>query len=272
MQRRPVGLGRTRRQCRAQFRSDSAGRGLHRARMNQEQFSDAIQQAYKEALKGADAITANAEAIRREAEAERDAAREARRAAEAEGERLAREYFEKARVQLMEAAVTERLRQLTRAHLEAGRAPAEICDWLGVSAEFVEAIREVVERVDALRAQNATEAFDSNGPGGQGGSGRPGGIAGPGGATLRYQNYGRGGTIWYEDGKTTFDMWWEFAGGDALVIVDIPTPAQWPTRTKLPLEKRQEVLTFVGHRLIADHNGGRGSFVIGENVLTIYGT
>ena len=220
--------------------------------MNQDQFSEAIQKAYKDALAGADAITANAALIRSEAEKELDAAKEARRIAEAEGERMAEEYFEKACVQLKETAVTERLRNLTRAHLEAGKPPEEICAWLGVEPGFVEAISEVLDRVAALR----TTSSSSRRPAGQ--------------PSLRYQNCARGGTIWYEDGTSKFDMWWEFAGGDALVIVDIPPPDKWEVRTKLSLDVRMEVLTFIGENVVADHASGV-SFLIGENVLTIYG-
>ena len=220
--------------------------------MNQDEFSDAIQKAYKAALAGADAITANAALIRSEAEKELDAAKEARRVAEAEGDRITEAYFDKRRVQLMEAAVTERLRNLTRSHLEAGKSPADICTWLGVDAGFVDAVAQVVDRVAAIRASVS-------------GSSRPAGRP-----LLRYQNYGRGGTIWYENGGTTFDMWWEFAGGDALVIVDVPSPEQWEARTKLPLTARTEVLTFVGETVVADHASG-GSYLIGENVITIYG-
>lgn len=220
--------------------------------MNQDQFSDAIQKAYKDALAGADAITANAALIRSEAEKELDAAREARLVAEAEGDRIAEEYFEKRRVQLMEAAVTERLRNLTRSHLEAGKSPAEICAWLGVDAGFVDSIAQVLDRVAVNRAAD---------PASRRPEGRP---------VLRYQNYGRGGTIWYENGRTMFDMWWEFAGGDALAIVDIPSPDQWEARTKLPLDARSEVLTFIAETVVADHASG-GSYLIGESVITIYG-
>ncbi|MBC7777581.1 MAG: hypothetical protein H7246_19260 [Phycisphaerae bacterium] len=87
---------------------------------------------------------------------------------------------------------------------------------------------------------------------------------------LRYGDYGRGGTIYYESPDAHFDMWWEFAGGDALVIVDIPTPEKWEAITKLPLEQREKVLTFIGEQVIEDKNGGEGYFIIGENVLTFY--
>ena len=65
-------------------------------------------------------------------------------------------------------------------------------------------------------------------------------------------------------------MWWEMAGGQALVIVDIPTDAQWEARTKLPLERRIPTLTFIAEQIVEDQISGQGSFIIGENVITFY--
>ena len=74
----------------------------------------------------------------------------------------------------------------------------------------------------------------------------------------------------FESRETKFELWWEFAGGDALAIVEIPTETNWPATTNLPLEKRNDVLRFIGEQIVVDQTGGTGSFIIGENVLTIY--
>ena len=57
--------------------------------MKQEDFAFQMEKAFKDALKQADAITADAERIRKLAEAELDAARETRRIAEIEGDKMA---------------------------------------------------------------------------------------------------------------------------------------------------------------------------------------
>lgn len=220
--------------------------------MKPDDFSKAVEVAYKEALKGADAIKARAEKIREQAQRELDAAKEARAQAEKDSEKMAREYFEGRQKQFMETARTELLRRLVRTHLEAGKTPRDIANWLDVPMNFIENIRQLLERLEQYAGEKRPRTQLDSQP------------------KLRYQDMGRGGTIWFESVDSQFDMWWEFAGGDALVIVDVPSAEQWETRTKLPLAEREKVLQFVGEQIIVDKNGGRGSFVVGENVITFY--
>ncbi len=91
-----------------------------------------------------------------------------------------------------------------------------------------------------------------------------------GNARLHYSTEGRGGTIFFQSDETKFDMWWEFGGGDALAIIDIPSEQHWVARTKLPLEKRAAILDFIGQQVIQDQASGRGTYAISENYLTIY--
>jgi hypothetical protein len=218
----------------------------------QKQFAEQFEAAMKAALKGVDQAN---EALAKERVAvmkELDAAQEARSKAEREGDKMAQAYFEGRQKQFAEAARTELLRNLVRMHLEVGKTPRDIAVWLDVPMDFVENIRQLLERL---------QQYESN---------QPKRLRLEGNPKLRYSDYGRGGTIYYESPDAHFDMWWEFAGGDALVIVDIPTPENWEIRTKLPLEQREKVLTFIGEQVMEDKNGGRGSFIIGDNVLTFY--
>lgn len=75
---------------------------------------------------------------------------------------------------------------------------------------------------------------------------------------LRYENQGRGGTVWYESQETRFGLWWEFAGGDALAIVEIPAEREWEKRTRLPLDRRLETLEFIGEQLVKDQTARGG--------------
>jgi len=87
---------------------------------------------------------------------------------------------------------------------------------------------------------------------------------------VTYQTQGRGGTIYFENDSARFDLWWEFAGGDALVIVEIPTEELWKSRTNLPLADRDNVLTFIAEQIVNDQMSGSGTFVFSENFITFY--
>lgn len=142
---------------------------------------------------------------------------------------------------------------LTVKHLEAGKSQQDIAEWLDVPMDFIKNIAELIARNLKYKAEKAPR------------------LQLPGRKPrLRYKDSGRGGTIWFENNDSSFDMWWEFAGGDALVIVDIPTEQQWVLRTKLPLEQRADILTFIGEQIVADKISGNGSFIIGDDVLTFY--
>jgi hypothetical protein len=201
-----------------------------------------MEKAYKDALKAADAITANAESVLKQAEVERDAAHEARLQAEANSEKMSAAYFEQRREQLMEFSRTELLRNLVRKHLEVGESAADIIHWLAVEPKFVQNIQDVLDRLEKMKQ-----------------------------ATLRITTEGRGGTIYYDSETSHFNMWWEFAGGNALAIIAIPEEKNWTAVTQLPLEQRDTVLRFIGEQVVdRQTTGGRGSFIIGDNVLTIY--
>lgn len=88
-------------------------------------------------------------------------------------------------------------------------------------------------------------------------------------ATLTYTTEGRSGNITYQSPETTFSMWWEYAGGDALVIVNIPTEQEWTNRTQLPLEWREHLLALMAERIVRDRASGR-RYTMEGNFITIY--
>lgn len=206
----------------------------------------------KNSLGGVDqANNALAEA-QKKAENELDRARELHRKVELEGEKMAMEAYEKHRAQYDESAKIKVLRDLTRLHIEAGKSNDEIEAWLGVETDFIENIRAVVERVQKFRTEN-----------------QPKRIVLPGRPVVRFQDYGRGGTVYFESEEAKFELWWEM-GVHALAIVDVPTPDNWLARTGLPPERRSEILHFIGEEIVSRQTTRGGSFIVGENVLTIY--
>lgn len=219
----------------------------------QAQFSTMMEKAMKDALKGLEQTNALLLQQREAALKELDALREERAKAEREGDKMAQEYFEGRQRQFVEAAKTELLRDLTREHLLAGKTPHEIAQWLNVPLSFSQNIQKLLLNIQKFKGQKPVRSAHAWGQ------------------RLRYADYGRGGTIYYESTEGDFDMWWEFGGGNAVVIVDIPSLEQWEARTKLPLSKRAEVLQFIGEQIIADKmSSSNASFVIGDNVITFY--
>lgn len=219
---------------------------------HQQQLAQMFQTVMKNSLDGVDKTNDTLIAARNALEKELEAAKEERAKAEKEGDKMAQTYFEDKQKQFVEAARTELLRNLTLMHLEAGKTVRDIAIWLDVPKNFV-------ENISQLRTRNARYAIN-----------KPQRMYLAGKPKLRYVDMGRGGTIYFENQEITFDMWWEMAGGDALVILDIPTEEQWETRTKLPLERRIQTLTFIAEQIVDDQISGNGSFIIGQNVITFY--
>lgn len=209
-----------------------------------------MEDAYKKALAQSDAIVANAEIIRKEAEAELDAAREIHAKAEREASIKSEHYFKGRQAQFMEVAQTELLRNLTRQHLESGEKAEEISYWLDVPFSFVEEIKDIIQRkekIDTAKSKNM-----ENNP------------------ALEYKNEGRGGSVLFRNDKTRFAMWWEFGGGDAVAIVSIPSEENWEVHTLLPLSERNATLTYIGEKVVKDQLSGKGTYIIGQNAITFY--
>jgi len=209
--------------------------------MKQEQFAQLIEQAYKDALAAADVIKENAAADREAARQELESAKKANEVAQAEGKKLAEEYFEKHKAELVEKSRREWLADLVRKHLEAGKSKAEIIEWLELDEDFVEHIR--VELI--LKNPPSTDA------------------------RLEYAEYPRGGTVTYVRGKTRLVFDWEFGGGDTVSFIFVPREEHWESRTGLPLSERPSVLDFVGQQVVRDKARGC-KYRIRADVLEVY--
>ncbi len=91
------------------------------------------------------------------------------------------------------------------------------------------------------------------------------------GRQITYTSEGRSGYVNYKSPEARFSMYWEFGGGDVVTIIYLPSPEEWVAKTGIPLEKREEVLNFIGHQVVKDQTtSGRGSFKIEGNFMNIY--
>ena len=220
--------------------------------MTQDDFAKQMEKAFKDALKQADAITANAEKIRKQAEVELDAAKEARRIAESTGEQMANEYYEGKRTQFIEATRTELLRNLARKHIELGKTNHEISLWLDVEQKFVQKIREVVERVAKFHGDQPQRPLLEGSPKVIIGEDRDGSF------------------ISFDSLEGKFEMWVERGSGVGSAIIGVPKPELWEQQTGIPFERREKVLTYIAEYFMDEKMGGKGSCVVGVDAVTVY--
>lgn len=69
-------------------------------------------------------------------------------------------------------------------------------------------------------------------------------------AAIQIEDEGRGGTIYFKNDYSSFNLWWEFAGGDAIAIIEAPTAERWELQTRLRLAQREELLTYIGEQVV----------------------
>ncbi len=220
--------------------------------MNQEEFSKQLEKAFKDATKQADKIVKDAEKIRKQAEKELDAAEEARRIAESTGEKMANEYYEGKRKEFAEFYRTELLRNIARHHIEIGKSNHEISLWLLVEQRFVQNIRDVVERVQKYRGEKPKRTPLEGNPSITIGEDRDGGFL----------------SFYSLEGE--FETWIEYGVGTS-ILIGVPNIERWEEKTGIPFERRERVLTYVAEYVIDEKMDGKGSFVVGVAVVSVFG-
>lgn len=211
-----------------------------------------MQKAFKDALAQSDKIVADANKIYKKAEKELDAAEEIRRKAEREGERMADEYYEGKREEFAEFYRTQLLRNLARHHIEIGKSNHEISLWLLVEQRFVQNIRDVVERVEKYRGEKPKRTPLEGNPSITIGEDRDGGF-------LEFYSL---------EGR--FETWIEYGVGTS-ILIGVPNIEHWEAKTGIPFERRERVLSYVAEYVIDKKMDGKGSFVVGVDVVSVFG-
>lgn len=90
------------------------------------------------------------------------------------------------------------------------------------------------------------------------------------GPKVWFSGGGREGEMGYESKEGSFKMYWEMGGNDVLAIISVPSMERWEAATKIPVEKREAILHFIGEKAVEmQTTGGKGSFEIQENHLII---
>ena len=89
---------------------------------------------------------------------------------------------------------------------------------------------------------------------------------------VSFQQDGRSGRVGYSSKLGSFDMYFEFGGGDVLAIIDVPEVDQWVAQTGIPLHRRDEVLATIGRLVVASQTrNGQGSYEVQKACILIRG-
>lgn len=67
---------------------------------------------------------------------------------------------------------------------------------------------------------------------------------------------GRSGTVSYTEDGRTISGWWEFAGGDAIAMVNMGSESGWRLQHPWAMDRRAEILRFVGEEVVRQKASG----------------
>lgn len=76
---------------------------------------------------------------------------------------------------------------------------------------------------------------------------------------------GRSGSVMYTEASGSISGWWEFAGGDALAIVNVGSANEWKHGHPWAVERRAAILRFVADEVIRQKASGCKAEIDEEN-------
>lgn len=86
---------------------------------------------------------------------------------------------------------------------------------------------------------------------------------------IKFREMGREGIIVYRDGPVELEFPYEFGGGKVQLIVNIPTPEIWESKTSLKLEERRRTLLWIA-TAIKKYKAPSWRFEINDNEILFY--
>lgn len=217
--------------------------GLHMAKKINipDEYLPMIQKMLDDNERAAKAVVDGAQQEYDKVLAERAAAKERLEKVKADS-KIHSEAFRLKAIEKLKKEIEDKEREELAAHLlEKGLRIGEVAGLLGLPETAVE------ELAETLRIQT---------------------IIGSMTMRISYEDQGRGGYINIHFGEATHRWWWEFGGGNALVIIDIPTDENWEAQTGIPLERRMHTLEMIAHRVILDKAPGH-QFRIDVNAIVV---
>jgi hypothetical protein len=88
-------------------------------------------------------------------------------------------------------------------------------------------------------------------------------------ARLEYEGNFRAGTIQYHEGDLHLKFYHEMGGGDCFFYILIPSSEQWEAQTQTPLERRDEIISFLANRVKMEKAAGK-RYEIEDNSIVFY--
>jgi len=87
---------------------------------------------------------------------------------------------------------------------------------------------------------------------------------------IEYEGNARAGTITYIENDVQIKFSHEMGGGDCLFFIFIPTENEWEVKTKVPQNKRSEIIQFIAETVRRDQ-ASSSRVAISDNEITFYG-
>jgi len=88
-------------------------------------------------------------------------------------------------------------------------------------------------------------------------------------ANVYYDNQGKAGDVYFDWDGLILKFPFEFGGGNALAIIDVPDADHWESITSIPPEQRNAVLEFIAKRVVRDQAPDH-EYEITADHITIY--
>lgn len=192
-----------------------------------------------DALAHLDAVTEEARKAHEKAIDEQIAAREEFKRIQDDAHRISEEYIDKHRKEFEERLRNEILLKITKNMIMDGHLPPQIYKWLQIPNQMM---------ADAWFELGFEKLGQHV-------------------AHIGYESQGRAGNVilYREDRVVKFA--YEFAGGLALAIIYIPTLEKWVETTGFALEERDEILNFIGKRVLRDQAAGYNYYIEKDAII-----
>lgn len=91
------------------------------------------------------------------------------------------------------------------------------------------------------------------------------------GKQLLFVDGGRSGQVIYIDKMGSLEFYFEFAGGNCLAIVTVPSTSEWQRATGRKTHTRDEILTYIAEQIIIQKAPGHRYKII-EDAIEILST